>query len=137
MLALHARSPRWKGRASEALLKHAVLTNESEFDREIRWRIGGRPELLVADSPDHATSNVIRPTEIVFRLRAAGPAELAVFDLRGRRVQVLREGVLPAGEQRAVWDGRDEAGRILPSGTYLARLVTRDGVEAQKLVLVQ
>lgn len=48
---------------------------------------------------------------------------LAVFDLRGRRVRALRDGVFGAGPLTVVWDGRDDSGHPLPGGTYVARLV--------------
>jgi hypothetical protein len=40
-----------------------------------------------------------------------------LFDVTGRRVRVLR--LSSAGE--AAWDGRDDFGRALGSGLYLAR----------------
>ncbi|MFI5370494.1 MAG: S8 family serine peptidase [Candidatus Eisenbacteria bacterium] len=42
---------------------------------------------------------------------------IELFDTTGRRVRVLR--LSSAGE--AAWDGRDDTGRALPSGLYLAR----------------
>ncbi len=47
---------------------------------------------------------------------------LAVYDVRGRRLIVLREGFHAGGEHRAVWDGCDDRGRSAPSGRYFLRL---------------
>jgi hypothetical protein len=47
-----------------------------------------------------------------------------VFDLAGRRVRSLR-----GGGGRLVWDGRDDAGRQVPAGTYLVRPGRPDGRE--------
>lgn len=52
----------------------------------------------------------------------AGPGSLVVFDLRGRQVRTLREGTFPAGRSAVTWDGRDDEGRVLPGGPYVARL---------------
>jgi M6 family metalloprotease-like protein len=49
----------------------------------------------------------------------APSAVLRLHDLRGR---LLRRWDLPVGEYRLEWDGRDDAGRRLPTGAYLFRL---------------
>jgi hypothetical protein len=36
-----------------------------------------------------------------------------------------------------VWDGRDEAGRAVPSGAYYARLVTDSRVDHLKMMLLK
>jgi hypothetical protein len=65
-------------------------------------------------------------TTVPFALQREAGIELAVFDLRGRRLATLAEGSWPAGWHTATWDGRDQAGQPAASGTYLARLRVRD-----------
>jgi hypothetical protein len=49
--------------------------------------------------------------------------ELAVYDATGRRVRDLADGVAPgSGPRTLLWDGRDAAGRPVPSGLYWVRL---------------
>jgi len=36
-----------------------------------------------------------------------------------------------------VWDGRDELGKIVPTGIYLYRLQSADFVRVRKMVLVR
>jgi hypothetical protein len=55
----------------------------------------------------------------------------------GRLLKVLVEGEIPAGSHEAVWDGRDAAGRAVPSGSYLARLVAGGKVEGVRMGLVR
>lgn len=64
----------------------------------------------------------------------ASPAEVAIFDLTGRRVRTLARGVFQAGRQQTVWDGRDAAGRKVSDGLYFLRLST--GAERRNLRLV-
>lgn len=60
-----------------------------------------------------------------FAVPQAAVVELSVVDLRGRRVRmVTREEVQP-GRHVTSWDGRDDDGRPLASGHYLARLRVR------------
>jgi flagellar hook capping protein FlgD len=63
-------------------------------------------------------------SEITLRcvLSASGPMSLRIYDAAGRLVRTLADGTWDAGEQRAVWDGRDDAGRLVPSGAYFARM---------------
>ncbi len=68
-----------------------------------------------------------------FSLEAAGPVHLSIFDLAGRRVATLLSGELRnAGAQSIDW--RAES---LPSGVYLAQLVTDSKQWSRKLVLVE
>jgi hypothetical protein len=85
-----------------------------------------------------ASPNPFNPrTELSFSLPAAGQARLVIHDVRGALVRSLVDDSLAAGEHRVEWDGRDDAGRQVPSGTYVARLETGPTVEAVKLVLVR
>lgn len=78
-------------------------------------------------------------TEIRFALPARGQVELRIYDLAGRRVRSLQAGMLEAGARGVVWDGRDERGRPVTSGVYLARLRVDDALagEGIKLVLIE
>jgi hypothetical protein len=85
-----------------------------------------------------ARPNPFNPaTEIVFRLGQASQIELEVFDLRGRQVRSLARGDRAAGEHRIPFDGRDDSGRSLASGSYLVRLVTDTGVHGHRITLLK
>jgi hypothetical protein len=56
-------------------------------------------------------------------------ASLDVFDLQGRRLGRLWQGDLDRGGA-VDWDGRDAAGRLLPSGVYTFVLTGSDGSRA-------
>jgi tripartite motif-containing protein 71 len=76
-------------------------------------------------------------TVIRFDLPRAGRVQLRVHDLRGRLVRTLVDGDAPGGSQQATWDGRDDRGRGLASGIYVARLTTADGGQSVRMTLVQ
>ena len=76
-------------------------------------------------------------TKLAYTLPAPGHARVTVFDARGRRVRVLGDGHHDAGPHSVIWDGRDAAGRELPSGVYFSRLESTVGAATRKLVLVR
>ena len=60
-----------------------------------------------------------------FALPREGTVSLRIYDAAGRLVRELARGVIPAGDHSARWDGRDAAGRELPSGVYLVELAAQ------------
>ena len=71
------------------------------------------------------------PAEVhVFAAGAPGSAigaEVALFDLQGRRMKTFFHGPLAAGPTRLAWDGRDDHGIELRAGLYLLRVASWDG----------
>jgi flagellar hook assembly protein FlgD len=63
--------------------------------------------------------------------------DLAVFDLRGRLVRTLVATELAAGRHTVAWNGRDEGGRNVPSGTYFYRLIARGETLTDKMLLLK
>jgi hypothetical protein len=61
-------------------------------------------------------------TKIVFRIDRDAQASLRVFDVRGRLVRTLVDSYLAAGQRTVEWDGRDDSGHSVASGTYYMRL---------------
>lgn len=80
-----------------------------------------------------AAPNPFNPrTQVTFELPTAAVASLEIFDAAGRRLRVLaRNESLAAGAHARTWDGRDDAGRDLPSGAYICRLLA-DGMTSSK-----
>lgn len=75
-----------------------------------------------------------RKTTISYDLSNAGQVTLSVYSVLGQEIASLVDGVLPAGSYKAVWLGRDNQGKAVPSGTYLYRLTYDDG-ETQSRVM--
>jgi hypothetical protein len=71
-------------------------------------------------------------TTITFDLSQTGPVRLAVYDLLGREVAVLIDGLRPSGAHAATF----EAG-ALPSGVYLYKLEAVAGMQVRQMVLLK
>jgi len=95
----------------------------------------GTPEIAAVPLGGWAPTPFARSTALRFDLPQAGPASLVIYDLEGRRVAEPASGMLAAGAHRAVWDGRDASGRLLPNGFYFARLTATGLEQSWKLVL--
>lgn len=69
-------------------------------------------------------------------LATAGAAKLSLYDAQGRCVRVLFEGALPAGEHAIPFDGRDDGGRTLAPGLYLARFVAPGFAATRRMAVI-
>ncbi|MBD3222329.1 hypothetical protein GF314_13910, partial [bacterium] len=76
-------------------------------------------------------------TTIVLALPRSEPVRLAIHDLAGRRVRLLVDATLAAGEHRIVWDGTDDRGVRLASGVYLCVLASVSAERGRTLVMVR
>lgn len=83
--------------------------------------------------------NPFNPTTyIAFRLpEASDVVRLVVYDAIGREVDVLVRGAMQAGRYEVEWDGRDAAGRVLPSGMYLYRIEAGTFTQVRQMVLLK
>ncbi len=99
----------------------------------------GSGEITVSNAPailaNPRPNPFIDRTEIEFVLAAGGQAEVAVFDIQGRRVAALAAGEFQAGRHSLSWNGRGDGGSWLNPGLYFVRLVTNGRESVRKIVL--
>lgn len=76
-------------------------------------------------------------TRITFELPSPSAVRLVVVNAAGQAVAVLCEGRQPQGARTVEWNGRDDAGRKLPSGVYVCRLEADGIVLTRKMILMQ
>jgi hypothetical protein len=62
---------------------------------------------------------------------------LRIHDPAGRVVRTLVSSRQAAGGHQARWDGRDDAGRAVASGVYLARLATSSASGSRRVTLIR
>ena len=74
---------------------------------------------------------------IAFELARAAVGPVSVYDVHGRRIRELQDGLLPAGIHRVRWDGRNETGQPVASGSYFYRLEAEGFRLTRKLVLIR
>ncbi len=76
-------------------------------------------------------------TRIEYSLEHKGRVSVDVFDGLGRKIRTLESGVLGAGVHEAVWNGRDDSGRPVPSGVYVCRVRAGAFATSRKMALIR
>lgn len=76
-----------------------------------------------------------RAVHVSFSLTQSAPATVRIYDVAGRLVRTLVDRQVEAGDHEAVWDGRDESGRAVARGLYVARLSARDERDQRKILI--
>jgi len=76
-------------------------------------------------------------TAIEYQLSNVDRIRLTIFDLTGRQVKNLVDGVRKAGTHRVEWDGRDDRGGQVASGIYFYSLRSSSAHITRKMVLIK
>jgi len=78
-----------------------------------------------------------RAASVSFTLPHLAPVRLTVTDIHGRRVRRLVSGTFPAGDNAAVWNGKDDRGREAASGIYFLTLEAGTSVVRTRVALLR
>jgi len=76
-------------------------------------------------------------TVIPFQIPQQTAVTLAIYDLLGRRVRLLEQGVKPAGFHQTLWNALDENGVRVERGIYFVRMQAGSFVAKQKIVVTR
>jgi|GEM_PF-2253787 len=76
-------------------------------------------------------------TTISYSIPVEGRVTLKIFDILGKEIIVLVDGLESAGQHRVIWDSRDSDGNRVPSGVYIYRLTSGSHVEQKKMILIK
>ena len=111
-----------------------------------RWTLLPQAEqTAVGDDgpPDTAHLSPVSPnpfnptTTIAFTLPRSEHVRVAIYDMTGRTVRVLVDGVRGAGTHEVTWNGEDDGGRAMASGVYVCGMDTGDRRETRRVTLVK
>ncbi|MBM4129973.1 T9SS type A sorting domain-containing protein, partial [bacterium] len=108
------------------VLSNAAVTGVA--GDEVRASLGLRPP-----HPNPSAAGV----RIAFDLPAAGWARIAVYDVAGRLVRTIADGVHRAGAGEVAWDGADGDGRPVAAGVYMVRVESGDEAALRKVILLR
>ena len=111
-----------------------------DYEVWIEDDLSGSPEGSVPDRFElHASvPNPFNPmTSIHFDLPTTQHVELTVYTVDGRRVATLTDEQWPAGKHAVLWNGRDEAGQRVASGSYIYRIKAGEYEKSQTMMLIK
>ena len=99
-------------------------------------------QMAIAPNPFTPNGDGINDRAVVqynlLSLSTPRPVEVVVYDLSGKRIRRLFDGLEANGRYiDKVWDGRDDGGQAVPPGLYIARIsVTGDSGTAEQSQVV-
>jgi hypothetical protein len=76
-------------------------------------------------------------TQIRYQLPQAVQVSLTIYNMLGQKVRELINAQQPAGYHTAIWDGRDNAGRPVPTGVYHYRLQAGSFTVTKKMLMAK
>jgi hypothetical protein len=76
-------------------------------------------------------------TSVRLFVQAPGSVRASIYDVSGRCIRSLHDGILPRGPLELYWDGRDREGRRVAPGIYWIRVATADGSRTERLVVLR
>lgn len=76
-------------------------------------------------------------TQVSFALPVESRVDIGVFNVLGQLVRTLTSGTMPAGEHLLTWDGANDQGASVASGTYFVRMRAGDFEEKRKMTLLK
>jgi hypothetical protein len=74
---------------------------------------------------------------LVYSLSHIQMVNLTIYDILGRQVKNLHNGLANPGQYRITWNGRDDKNRKLSAGVYFCRLETETCGETKKLIMLK
>jgi hypothetical protein len=87
---------------------------------------------------DQNYPNPFNPSTIItYTLPEMTNVRIKIYDALGREVRSLLDEVKSAGKHNILWDGRDNSGNRVSSGTYFYQIIAGDFVQTRKMVMVK
>jgi hypothetical protein len=76
-------------------------------------------------------------TLIAYEVAREGKTELRIFNVQGELVRTLVDRQSTPGTYEVEWDGRDDNGQSVPSGSYYYRLAVDGNEDAKRMILIK
>lgn len=115
----------------DALVEAAI----DDFSLTVVRRL--RPELYRSGFVSLQPNPTRSASRIAYRTAASSVVHLQLYDVSGRLIRRLVDGLVGPGAHFATFDGRDEDGNRISSGIYFLRLETPEKTEGTRLIVIR
>jgi hypothetical protein len=125
----------------EVTLDKIILVN---MDRQILTKI--QVEMIYGNPPalplDYILwqnfPNPFNPsTTVKFQIPQTSDVTIKIYDMLGQEVRTLFAGEVLRGTYSVDWDGKNDAGQQMSSGSYIYRMVAGEFMQAKKMILIK
>ncbi|MDH4351357.1 MAG: T9SS type A sorting domain-containing protein, partial [Gemmatimonadota bacterium] len=99
--------------------------------------VGDTPAITALTVNQNHPNPFTGSTTLAIGLPGESDVAIDVFDVAGRRVRTQTLARQPAGWRSLDFDGRDDQGRLLPSGVYFCRVQTAGETVTRKMVIAR
>lgn len=97
-----------------------------------------KPELPVEYSLSQNYPNPFNPsTTIEFSLKQRGDVNIKIYNMLGQEVRTFFVNQLESGNHKVVWDGTNNQGMLMSSGTYIYKMISGEFVQSKKMLLIK
>jgi hypothetical protein len=76
-------------------------------------------------------------TVISYSVPTRADIVVKIYNSLGQEIRTLIEDNQPIGHESVVWDGKDDLGREVSSGTYVYRLIAGNNTQSRKMLLLR
>lgn len=118
----------WASGAQGTILKYDATTG-------IKNHNGTHPNSF------HLLSNYPNPfnptTNIEYYINISGNAELSIFNINGQKIKTIVSEYQKPGSYRYNWDGTNQSGIQVSSGTYFYNLKLENQIRAKRMILIK
>jgi hypothetical protein len=76
-------------------------------------------------------------TTLKYALPQSGDVKIIIYDISGSKITELVNGQQSAGNYEVTWDGKNDFGSSVVSGTYIYRIQAGEYVQSRKMILLK
>ena len=108
-------------------------SNTATFDPAYEFGPAASRTQLAGNAPNPFSGQ----TTVEFDLAEQSRVTVAVYDMMGRKVATLVDGVRSAGSHAVGWNGQSDSGQDLASGVYLLRMQAEGKSETKRTTIIR
>lgn len=124
-------------------VKKAVSGDRQAFDRVITAYSGKFDKEVISEKDVKIFNNVIEPDKgervtLIFNVYSGDNVKVKVYTRSGVLMATLFDGVITqVGTKELYWEGKNDSGNIINSGTYLITIETSHYKATEKVAVVR